>query len=41
MLKGRAVTKEQQKFHDDLCHHIGCISCRLDGLFYENGVKAR
>lgn len=33
MLKGRSVTKEQKQFHDNLCNHIGCIACRLDGLF--------
>ncbi|WP_392559767.1 Ref family recombination enhancement nuclease [Orbus mooreae] len=33
MLKGRSVTKEQKKFHDNLCRYVGCPACWLEGRF--------
>ncbi|QHJ84889.1 MAG: hypothetical protein [Caudoviricetes sp.] len=33
MLKSRTVTKAQKKFHDDICQHVGCLACWLDGQF--------
>ncbi|UCP00084.1 Ref family protein [Metapseudomonas lalkuanensis] len=29
MMQGRAVTKEQQRWHDLLCSVVGCIACRV------------
>ncbi|RKS87309.1 phage RecA-dependent nuclease [Orbus hercynius] len=33
MLKSRNVTKEQEQFHDDICQHVGCLACWLEGRF--------
>lgn len=32
-MQGRAVSAEQKRFHDDLCRFVGCIACRMDGVF--------
>lgn len=26
-------TKAEKKYHDDLCRLVGCIACRIDGVF--------
>lgn len=33
MLKGRSVTKEQKRFHNHICQHVGCLPCWLEGRF--------
>lgn len=33
MINGRAVTKEQRRFHDLLCNVVGCVACRIHGVF--------
>lgn len=35
-MKGRAPTVEEKKFWDALATHVGCIACRLDGVFNNN-----
>lgn len=32
MLKSRSVTKEQKRFHDNLCQ-LGCVACYLEGIY--------
>ncbi|HEY9279518.1 MAG TPA: Ref family recombination enhancement nuclease [Eoetvoesiella sp.] len=32
-MKGRPTTPAQKLFHGQLCRHIGCIACALDGHF--------
>ncbi|MBK5075161.1 recombinase [Budviciaceae bacterium CWB-B4] len=32
-MKGRTPTKEQKRFHDNLCQHVGCPACYIDGIF--------
>lgn len=33
MIYGRSVTKEQKRFHDMLCQHVGCVACHKSGIF--------
>ena len=33
MIKGRTISREQKRFHDMLCQHVGCIACRKEGLY--------
>ena len=32
-MKGKPPNKEEKSFHDDLCRYVGCIACRIDGVF--------
>jgi len=32
-MKGRAPSAEQKRFHDLLAREIGCVACRMDGIF--------
>jgi len=32
-MKGRTPTKSEKAFHDSLCRNVGCIACRIDGVF--------
>lgn len=36
MMQGRAVTAEEKRFHDDLCRFVGCIACRMDGIWNDH-----
>ena len=30
-MKGRTPNAKEKAFHDDLCRHVGCIACLIDG----------
>lgn len=30
-MKGKSPSAAQKRFHDMLCHQVGCIACRADG----------
>jgi hypothetical protein len=32
-MKGRAPSAEQKRFHDLLAAEIGCVACRIEGMF--------
>ena len=32
-MKGRNPSAAEKRYHDQLCHVVGCIACRLDGNF--------